>query len=209
MNAPQIRVLVVDDHPIVREGLQSLIGRQADMVVVGEAENGEEALRMAATMQPEVVVLDLRMPVMDGIAALPRLRALVPGLRVVVLTAYDSDGLIHGALQAGASAYLLKDSSRTDLTDTIRAVHAGQRRIPPEVAARLAERMSLPELTGRELEVLQCMASGCDNREIAHRLSIGEGTVKTHVNRILAKLEASDRTRAVTTALRRGLVELS
>jgi len=204
-----IRILIVDDHPVVREGLVALIERREDMTVVGEGNNGREAIELFRRFTPDVTLLDLRMPEVDGVTAITGIREQAPTARIVVLTTYDSDEDIYRGLRAGAKAYLLKDTPPQELLDTIRAVHAGQTRIPPDVAAKLAERMTGPELTHRELDVLRLLMAGKSNKEIAAALFISEGTVKTHVNNILGKLGANDRTQAVTTALKRGLVSLS
>jgi len=204
-----IRILIVDDHPVVREGLAALIERREDMTVVGEGNNGREAIDLFRRFTPDVTLLDLRMPEVDGVTAITAIREHAPTARIVVLTTYDSDEDIYRGLRAGAKAYLLKDTPPQELLDTIRAVHAGQTRIPPDVAAKLAERMTGPELTHRELDVLRLLMAGKSNKEIAAALFISEGTVKTHVNNILGKLGVSDRTQAVTTALKRGLVSLS
>ncbi|MBM4254446.1 MAG: response regulator transcription factor [Deltaproteobacteria bacterium] len=204
-----IRILIVDDHPVVRQGLVALIERREDMTVVGEGNNGREAIELFRRFTPDITLLDLRMPEVDGVTAITAIREQSPTARIVVLTTYDSDEDVYRGLRAGAKAYLLKDTPPQELLDTIRAVHAGQTRIPPDVAAKLAERMTGPELTHRELDVLRLLMAGKSNKEIAAALFISEGTVKTHVNNILGKLGASDRTQAVTTALKRGLVSLS
>lgn len=203
-----IRILIADDHPVVREGIVALLNRRADMAVVGEAGNGQEAVALFRREKPDITLIDLRMPEMGGVQAIQAIREEFPDARFIVLTTYDGDEDIYRALQAGAQAYLLKDTPREELLTTVRAVHAGQKRIPPELAAKLATRIFSPELTARELEVLQHIVAGESNRQIGQALSIAEGTVKAHVNSILGKLGAEDRTQAVTEALRRGLVHL-
>jgi DNA-binding NarL/FixJ family response regulator len=203
-----IRVLTADDHPIVRDGLNAVINDQPDMEVVAEAANGKEAVELARQHRPDVMLIDLRMPQMNGLEAVHTIRTEWPQARIIILTTYDGDEDIYRALQAGAQAYLLKGMPRTELLDTIRAIHAGHKRLPPEVAAKLAERISASELTDRELDVLKLIVAGNSNREIGGRLSITEGTVKAHVNNILGKLGVHDRTQAVTEAVRRGIVHL-
>ena len=203
-----INILLVDDHPIVREGLAALIERRGEMRVVAEAAEGETAVALYAQHQPDVVLIDLRMPGMGGVAAITAVRQQFPTARFIILTTYDGDEDIYRGLQAGAMAYLLKDTPRQELLDTIRAVYAGQKRIPPEVAAKLIERMLGPALTEREQAVLDLIVRGRSNKEIGQELSITEGTVKAHVNNVLGKLGVSDRTQAVTEALRRGLAHL-
>jgi two-component system NarL family response regulator len=203
-----IQVLIVDDHPVVREGLSAVIDRAPDMSVAGAAGNGKEAIELYRQLQPEIVLMDLRMPEMDGVLAILKIREEFPSAKVIILTTYDSDEDIYHGLRAGARAYLLKDAPREDLLQAIRAVAMGQMRIPQEVAAKLAERMSGPELTARELEVLSLIVAGKSNREIGDDLYITEGTVKAHVNSILNKLDVSDRTQAVIVALKRGLLRL-
>jgi len=204
-----IRILIADDHPVVREGLAAMIKRRTDMTVVAEANHGQEAVALFHQHQPDVVLMDLRMPEMDGVEAIVTIREQTPEARVIVLTTYDTDEDIYRALRAGAKAYLLKDTPREELLDTIRAVSAGRTRVPSDVAAKLVERVSSETLTAREVDVLRLIVAGHSNREIATLLYISEGTVKTHVNHILMKLGVSDRTQAVTTALRRGLVSLA
>ncbi len=203
-----IRILIVDDHPIVREGWVSMINRREDMQVVGEAENGTDAINQHADLQPDVVLTDLRMPEMDGVELIRRLRELAPDVRVIVLTTYDGDENIYRALEAGAMAYLLKDAPRDDLLNTIRAVHSGRKHIPSDVAVRLADRINANDLSDREIEVLRLIAQGNSNKIIGEQLHIAEGTVKAHVNNILGKLNANDRTHAVTIAYRRGILDL-
>jgi two-component system NarL family response regulator len=203
-----IRVLLADDHPVVREGLAALLNRRADMAVIGEVADGRSAVQFYQEHQPDVTLMDLRMPQMGGVQAIVAIREQFPQARIIVLTTYDGDEDIYRGLQAGAMAYLLKDTPREELLETIRAVHAGQRRIPPEVASKLVERITGPALTERELAVLEQIVAGKSNREIGEALVITEGTVKAHVNNLLSKLGVSDRTQAVTEALRRGIVHL-
>ena len=203
-----IHILVVDDHPIVREGLTAIINRQADMTVVAEAADGEQAVEMFRRHQPDVTLMDLRLPKRSGVEAIAAIRKESPAAHLIVLTTYDGDQDIYRALQAGAQGYLLKDMFREELLDAIRAVHLGKRRIPAAVASRLAERLPGNELTARELEVLRLIAAGNSNREIADALAITEGTVKGHVNNLLSKLGVGDRTQAVTNALQRGIIHL-
>lgn len=205
---PSIRILLADDHAVVREGLAAMISRRADMQVVAEAADGAHAVELARQHQPDVILMDLRMPGMGGVEAIRHIRAERPEARIIVLTTYDGDEDIYRALQAGAKAYLLKDTPRDELLDAIRAVHAGQKRLPQEVAAKLAERVTSEPLTPRELDVLQLIVAGKSNKEIGAALNIAEGTVKIHVNGLLGKLGVSDRTQAVTEALRRGIVHL-
>jgi two-component system NarL family response regulator len=204
----RLSVLVVDDHPVVRAGLRAMIDAQPDMETVAEAGNGEAAVDLFRRHQPAVTLMDLRMPGMGGVAAIETLHESFPDACILVLTTYDGDEDIYRALHAGARAYLLKDMPREELLETIRAVHAGAHRLPPEVAARLAERMHQSELTSREIEIVERIADGLSNKQIAAALGIGEATVKTHVNNIMGKLGANDRTHAVTVALRRGFIHL-
>ncbi|MBI4660176.1 MAG: response regulator transcription factor [Verrucomicrobia bacterium] len=203
-----IQILIADDHWVVRTGLRSMIDSQPDMAVVGEAANGQEALALFRERQPDVVLMDLRMPGMGGVEATVAIREEFPGARIIVLTTYDGDENIYRALQAGARAYLLKDIPRNEFLEDIRAVHNGKYCIPPAVAARLAQRMPHPELSSRELEVLKLIVEGMSNKEIANTLSVTESTIKNHVNSILSKLNVRDRTQAATNALRRGIVVL-
>jgi DNA-binding NarL/FixJ family response regulator len=208
MGDSSIRVLIADDHPIVRDGLNAVINDQPDMEVVAEATNGKEAVELALQHRPDVLLIDLRMPQMNGLEAVSTIRAEWPRARIIILTTYDGDEDVYRALQAGAQAYLLKGMPRSELLNTIRAVHAGHKRIPPEVAVKLAEHISASELTERERDVLELIVAGSSNKEIGEKLIITEGTVKAHVNSILGKLGVNDRTQAVTEAMRRGIVHL-
>jgi DNA-binding NarL/FixJ family response regulator len=208
-----IRVLVADDHPVLREGLVAVLGTQLDFDVVGEAADGSETVRLAETLQPDVILLDLEMPGTNGVAALERLRDAGSDSRAIVFTAYDTDERILGALRAGARGYLLKGASRKEIFDAIRTVHAGGSLLEPGVTDRLLDHVregkEQPEaLTPRELEVLGLIAQGLHNSEIAARLFVTERTVKFHVSSILAKLGADNRTEAVALAARRGLIRM-
>ncbi len=203
-----IRILTVDDHPLLREGIAALVASQSDMKVVGEASDGREALEQFRKHRPDVTLMDLQMPEMKGIDAIIAIRGEFPQARIIVLTTYTGDVQILRALKAGARAYLLKGLLRKELLETIRAVHAGQKRIPPELAAQLAEHAGDEALSAREIEVLRLIAGGNANKEIAAQLSITEETVKGHVKNILAKLSANDRTHAVTIGLKRGIIQL-
>ena len=200
--------MTADDHPLIRDGLAAVIRAEGGLEVVAEAANGEEAIEAYARLHPDIVLMDLRMPVMDGLAATRAILADDPNARIIVLTTYDGDEDIYRALQAGAQGYLLKDMFFEELEDAIRKVHAGAKRLPAVVAERLAERMGASELTLRELEVLQEIVKGKTNKEIATTLHISEATVKSHINNILGKLGVSDRTQAATRALQRGIVHL-
>jgi DNA-binding NarL/FixJ family response regulator len=206
--ADKIRVLVADDHVTVLEGLGAMIGRQPDMMVVAEAANGREAVDLWQKHQPQVALLDLRMPVLDGVGAIEEIRRLDPAARVIVLTTFDTDNEIYRAVKAGAKGYLLKDARREELLEYIRRVNAGETCIPPALAGKLAAGMSNETLTGRELDVLALLARGKSNKEIGVNLYIGETTVKSHLRSIFAKLNVLSRTEAITAASRRGLVQL-
>lgn len=204
----QIQILVVDDHPLLREGIRALIGSQPDLKVVAEASNGREAIEAFRTHQPDITLMDLQMPGMDGVDAIISIRGEFPKARIIVLTTYAGDVLAQRALKAGAQAYLLKNDVRKDLMDTIRAVHAGQKRIHSEIASQLADHAGDDSLTRREVEVLTLIAGGNSNKLIADQLSITDETVKGHISSILSKLGASGRTHAVTLALKRGIIQL-
>jgi DNA-binding NarL/FixJ family response regulator len=203
-----IGILSVDDHPLLREGIAALVNAESDMKLIAEASNGQEAMEMFRLHRPDVTLMDLQMPALNGIEAIIGIRSEFPDARIIVLTTYTGDVQMLRALRAGARGYLLKGNVPRELLDTIRAVHAGQKRIPPEVAAELAEHAVGEELSSREISVLQLIASGNANKEIAGRLSIVEDTVKSHITNILAKLGANDRTHAVTIGLKRGIIEL-
>jgi DNA-binding NarL/FixJ family response regulator len=201
-----IRILAVDDHPLLREGIGALIAGQSDMRLVAEVSTGVEAISQFRIVKPDVTLLDIQMPGMSGIDALSAIRAEFPDARVIILTTYGGDVLAQRALKAGAYAYVLKGSVRRELLDTIRAVHSGHRRIPPEVASTLAAHLGDESLSEREVEVLALVAAGNSNREIGARLAVTEETIKAHMKRIAAKLGANDRTHAVTLALARGIL---
>jgi len=203
-----IRVLTVDDHALLREGIAVLINAESDMKLVGDACNGQDAIEKFRLHRPDVTLMDLQMPALNGIEAIIGIRSEFPNARIIVLTTYTGDVQVLRALKAGARAYILKGQVHRELLDTIRAVHGGQKRIPPEVAAELADHATDEDLTSREIDVLRLIAGGNANKEIAGRLSIAEETVKSHVTNILAKLGANDRTHAVTMALKRGIIEL-
>ncbi len=202
----KIRILIADDHFVVRIGLAAIINSQPDMIVVAEASDGTEAVESFSRHRPDITLIDIRMPEMNGIEATAEIRRIDEKARVIVLTTYDGDEDIYRALRAGARAYLLKDTFREELLKAIRNVQAGRKHIPAEVAARLAERTPGSELTAREMDVLGLIVKGLSNRDIAIALSIAEGTVKLHINNILSKLDVEDRTQATTLALQRGII---
>jgi DNA-binding NarL/FixJ family response regulator len=207
-DAKPIRVLAADDHALLRRGIASLVNAEPDMELVAQASTGREAVEQFQLHRPDITLMDLQMSDMSGIEAMIAIRSEFPNARVIVLTTYSGDVQVLRALKAGARAYILKGRVHGELLDAIRAVHAGQKRIPQEVAAGLAEHTGDDELSTRELEVLRLIAAGNANKEIAAQLSIGEDTVKRHVTNILAKLRANDRTHAVTIGLKRGILEL-
>jgi two-component system, NarL family, response regulator len=203
-----IRLLIVDDHPTICIGLKAIIGTQPDMVVVAEANTGEQAVNLFKEFQPDVTLVDLRLPGMNGVAVISTIRKEFSNSRFIVLTSYDGDENIYQALQAGAKAFLLKDMLSSELLSAIRAVHAGRNYIPSSIAEQLTQRLSRPSLTPREMEVLKLIADGKSNKEIAKDLSVSEDTIKHHVSNVINKLEVADRTEAVLVAIKRGLIHL-
>jgi DNA-binding NarL/FixJ family response regulator len=204
----RIRVLCVDDHPLLREGITAIINSQPDMVLVAEASNGTEAIQKFHEYKPDVTLMDLRLPDMSGVDSLIAIRTDSPEARIIMLTTFEGDVEAHRALEAGARAYLLKSMPPKDLVEVIRQVDAGKKRIPTEIAARLAEHLSDETLTDREVDVLKHISGGNRNRDIAERLFISEETVKVHIKHIMEKLGANDRTQAVAIAVRRGIIQL-
>jgi DNA-binding NarL/FixJ family response regulator len=202
----QIKILTVDDHPLLREGIGAVICDEKDMLIVGEASNGREAIEMFRSKRPDVILMDLRMPDVNGIDAIVTIRQEDPQARIIVLTTYEGDVLARRALRAGATGYILKEMIRTELLDAIRAVHLGRRYIPPKIATELAEHFAEDDLSEREIEVLREVARGTSNKIIAAHLFISEATVKAHMKNILMKLGASDRTHAVNIATTRGFL---
>lgn len=211
-----IRLLIVDDHPVVREGISAMMETQPDLVVIGEAANGLEAVQLAQEHRPDVVLMDLQMPVLDGVQAIRRIKEQCPEIQVIVLTTYDSDEYIFRGIEAGAKGYLLKGATRDEVFSAVRAAKRGESLLQPVVASRLVERYTqlakrTPDdegLSEREMEVLRLMAEGARNKEIASKLCVTEKTAKAHVSNILQKLDADDRTEAVTLALRKGIIKL-
>jgi len=205
--AQRIRVLCVDDHPLMRDGIAFALQSQNDMELVGQAVSGEDAVALFRELRPDVTLMDLQMPGMNGITAIEHIRAEYPKAKIVVLTTYSGDVQASRALKAGVMGYLLKDMLRTELVGTIRAVHGGARRIPPEIAAELADHFSADALSQREIEVLRNVAKGNSNKIVADDLKISEDTVKGHMKNILSKLGANDRTHAVLIAMKRGFLD--
>jgi DNA-binding NarL/FixJ family response regulator len=203
-----IRILSVDDHPLLREGIAALVNAEPDMKLIAEACNGEEAIEKFRLYRPEITLMDLQMPNLNGVDAITRILEEFPGSRIIVLTTYTGDAQVLRALKAGARGYMLKGHVHRELLDAIRGVHAGQKRIPPEIAAELADHVAEDELSQRQVDILRLIAAGNANKNIADQLNIGEATVKSHVTTILSKLGANDRTHAVTIALRRGIIDL-
>jgi DNA-binding NarL/FixJ family response regulator len=205
---PPIRVLCVDDHPLVRKGIASILATEPDVQLVAEAGDGQDALQLFRQHKPDVTLMDLRMPKLDGIEAVKQIRAEFPDAKIIALTSYDGDQDIYRALEAGVRGYLLKEMVHAEVLRAIRIVHAGKRLMPPEVAARLTEHFPHSALTPREIEVLALVAKGLANKEVAAHLGTASGTIKMHVQNILEKLGASDRTHAVTIGLQRGIIRL-
>ena len=209
MNDPHlIRILSADDHPLLRSGIAALIATQPDMQLVGEASNGKEAVQLHRQLNPDVTLMDLQMPDMSGLDAIIAIRSEQPAARIIVLTTFSGDVLAQRALKAGAQAYVLKSLVRTEILNTIRVVHGGEKQVQPDVAAEMAKHTASAALTTRELEVLRLVASGYANKVISARLDINEETTKTHIKNILAKLGARDRTHAVSLGLKRGVISL-
>jgi len=206
--ASPIRLLVVDDHPVLREGVAAILEDRTDMVLAGEARDGAEAVARFRELRPDVVLMDLQMPVMNGVEAILAIRAEFPNARILVLTTYAGDAQAVRALKAGATGYLLKSSLRTEMLDAIHNVHRGRRHVHGDVAAEIALHVTDENLSEREIAVLNLVANGKANKEIAHALSLSEETVKAHLKNIFAKLDVADRTHAVTVAARRGIIEL-
>jgi DNA-binding NarL/FixJ family response regulator len=204
-----IRILIVDDHPVVQAGLSSMLATHEEVEVIGSASSGDEALMMVRQDMPDILLLDLRMPGMNGIDTLHALKEMKASVRVIILTSFETDENIYRAVQAGAQGYLLKNTSQCQMLEAIATVHAGKRYIPNQIAARLAERMLRSNLTARESEILEMLAKGLTNKQIGSALTISENTVRNHVNSIMEKLEVSDRTEAVAVAIQQGIIQIS
>ena len=207
-NPNLIRILTVDDHPLLREGIVALVKAETDMKIVAEASDGEEAVQQFRRHRPDVTLMDIQMPKLNGIEAISRIRNEFPGAKIIVLSTYSGDVQVLHAIKAGARGYIVKGRVHRELLDAIRSVHAGHKRIPPEIAAELAEHAADDSLSSREIDVLRLIAAGNANKQIADKLSIEETTVKSHISSILSKLSANDRTHAVTIGLQRGIIEL-
>lgn len=204
----RIRILAVDDHPVIRQGIAGMIAVESDMALAGEASNGREAIQQFRILHPDITLMDVQMPVMNGLDALIAIRNESPDAKIIMLTTYTGDVQIVRALKAGAQGYLLKNTLHRDLLETIRAVHAGKKALSPEASFEIAEHGTDDALTPREIDVLRLIAAGNSNKRVADKLSIGEASVKSHMENILSKLGANDRTHAVTIALKRGIIEL-
>ena len=207
-NPNLIRILTVDDHPLLREGIAALVKAESDMEIVAEASDGEEAIKQFRRHRPNVTLMDIQMPNLNGIESISRIRNEFPGAKIIVLSTYSGDVQVLQAIKAGARGYIVKGHVHRELLNAIRSVHAGHKRIPPEIAAELAEHAADDSLSSREIDVLRLVASGNANKQIADKLSIEETTVKSHISSILSKLSANDRTHAVTIGLQRGIIEL-
>jgi DNA-binding NarL/FixJ family response regulator len=208
MATAQIRILTVDDHPLLLEGLAAVIQNQPDMVLAGQALNCRDAIQQFRKLQPDVTLMDVRLPDMSGIDAMIAIQAQFPEARIIMMTTFEGDGPVQHALQAGARSYILKSMPPREIAEVIRQVHAGNKRVPAEIAAKMAEHLGDERLTNREIDVLRQTASGNRNRDIGDKLFIAEETVKAHMKHIMEKLGANDRTQAVTIAARRGLIQL-
>jgi len=208
-NPNSIRVLAVDDHPLLREGIAALVSAERDMELVAEASDGEEAIKQYRLHRPDVTLMDLRMPKLDGTEAISRIRDEFSNAKIIVLSTYSGDVQVLRAIKAGARGYILKAHLGRELVEAIRSVHAGHKRIPPEIAAELAEHAADDALSSREMDVLRLIATGNSNKQIADKLSIGETTVKSHISNLLSKLGANDRAHAVTIGLQRGIIDLN
>jgi DNA-binding NarL/FixJ family response regulator len=207
-NPNLIRILTVDDHPLLREGIAALVKAEPDMEIIAEASNGEEAVQQFRRHRPDVTLMDIQMPTLNGIEAISRIRNEFPGAKIIVLSTYSGDVQVLQAIKAGARGYIVKGHVHRELLNAVRSVHAGHKRIPPEIAAELAEHAADDSLSSREIDVLRLVAAGNANKQIADKLSIEETTVKSHISSILSKLGANDRTHAVTIGLQRGIIEL-